>query len=181
MNGLYQQRRRDLDQWLSHNQPINGIPPTNDTLRRGIYEVMRQTRLVVTGINAVVPEAKVQDRNPYRAMPDWLDRALRFESFSLGAYPYKLPQAKRPGIRIALDEKDWRRRISVILYEDTMIWRVDEKGKKIQYNLLHLTFGDDGLTAKATQDSTMFLGDLTGWPELLTESLCLPLRLFLKE
>jgi hypothetical protein len=169
-HGPYQDWRDRLDAWLSGQAPALTSPEVKDR----ILAVLDQARLAVRGINATLDQVEVKDLNKYEFLASRLDDLLGFEEFSLAEYTYVLGGGKKPGIRLLVRQGDLGTRISILLFEDVVQWRVDHEGRKISAELMSLDLSGPELEAIWPESARDLFPAQADWRGRLTEALSLP-------
>jgi hypothetical protein len=174
----YQNWRKELDQWLAQREAQPIACQSTDAAARPVLKVMAQARQTVAGINATAPGVKILDLNKYENLAAIMDDILAMESFSLAEYTYDLPGGKHPGVRLWYDAPGGAPQITVLLFEDVHLWRVDASGEKISWQTLHLDLGGKEPAPALPEGAGRFFTPGQGWRGALIDALCLPVRLF---
>lgn len=152
--------------------PLAGAP-TGEPLTEQLAAVLASARAVVAALNALLPGDGVEDRNKYEHLAAMLGRIAQFQSFALAEYTYHLPDGRRPGVRLWLEEESWRRRVKVLLFHDVGRWRADPEGRKLSRELLSLDLGDGGVAPVLAPGLAAWFSPAWGWAECLAMALCL--------
>jgi hypothetical protein len=169
-HGPYQDWRDRLDTWLSGQAPAS----TSPEIKARLLAVLDQARLAIQGINATLDKAQVTDLNKYDFVASRLDDLLGFEEFSLAEYTYVLGGGKKPGIRLLVRQGDTATRISILLFEDVVRWRVDHEGRKISAQLLSMDLSGPEIEAVPPESAWDLYRAGDDWRGRLTEALSLP-------
>jgi hypothetical protein len=111
-----------------------------------VLEILRVTRSLARAISGAVDGVEMLDRNKYDFVAGRIETILSFDDFSLAEYSYASASepGKRPGLRIWLQRGEPRSIVEVILFEDVVAWRVDERGNKLSETLLTLSVDEHG-------------------------------------
>lgn len=111
-----------------------------------VLEILRITRNLARAIPGAVDGVEMVDRNKYDFVTSRLETILSFDDFSLAEYSYASASEPggRPGLRIWLQRGEPRSIVEVILFEDVVAWRVDERGNKLSETLLTLSVDEQG-------------------------------------
>lgn len=171
----YQAWQGQMARWLAEHPA--GAPPELAGEQGQAALVLAQAGRVMAAAAATLGEASVRDRNKYAFMLENLPRLWGFQSFSLAEYTYDLPGGTHPGLRLWLEETDWRRRVAVLMFEDVRIWRLDAGGGKYSHELLVLHLGPEGLRPAWDAAAAAWYDPAWGWRRALRQALCLPLLL----
>ncbi len=174
----YQAWQERLEAWLAA-QPAPPEPPwPPQTLPGQVAMVLAQARLLARGISATLEGAGLRDRNKYDFLGENLERFLGFQEFSLAEYTYELPGGGHPGLRLFLEERQWVRRVAVLMFEDVRLWRVDNQGGKVSHQLLLLELGPAGIVPRVDpQSGGEYYQPGWDWARALRQALCLPVLL----
>ncbi len=177
-DAAYQNWREELTDWLTKRQ----VPPIANKclnqLARPALEVLAQARQTVAGISATSADVKILDLNKYDNLASIMDDILAMDSFSLAEYTYNLPGNKHPGMRLWYDAPGGSPQITVLLFEDVHLWRVDINGKKVSWPTLHLNLSGDQPSPALPEGAERFFSPGQGWRGAISDALCLPVRLF---
>ena len=152
----YDSFRRAVDERLRGNVdgPAWGVQ-TADPVAAALVEILHEAARTVTAVGDALDRGTALDRNKYDFALSMIDRILSFDEWVLAEYTYELASGARPGIRLALEVGAVGRQVSVMLFEDTRRWRIDDDGRKVSYELL-----------------TLLLGPAAPAPHVAVESLC---------
>jgi hypothetical protein len=175
----YQKWRRELDAWLAaHAADEPALEVSGGPLARAAALVLAQARLAARGLDATQPRAQVADRNRYDHLAGRLEELLAFAEFSLAEYTIHLP-AQSPGVRLWY-QRAGGARITLVMFPDVRVWRVDAAGRKKSETLLTLWLEQDGPVPEPP--ATTPAGPQPGrdWRWELVDALCLPVRRFLE-
>lgn len=170
--------QRRLAAWLAENPAAPAPAPALAGEQAQAALVLAQARRVMAGAAATLAgAAAVADRNKYDFMFESLPRLWGFQSFSLAEYTYALPGGGHPGLRLWLEEADWRRRVAVLMFEDVRLWRLDAGGGKFSHELLVLHLEAHRVRPAWDPAANEWYDPAWGWRRALRQALCLPVRL----
>lgn len=173
----YERWQARLEAWLSR-QPAPSEPPWPPTSLPGqVARLLNLARLLARGIPATLEGVRLDDRNKYEFILEGLGRFLGFQEFSLAEYTYQLPGQQHPGLRLLLEESQWRRRVAVLMFEDVRLWRVDQAGGKVSHLLLLLAPGPQGLEPLVDPGCAEYFQPQWDWARALRQAMCLPVLL----
>ncbi|MCF8065975.1 MAG: hypothetical protein K9K36_12080 [Desulfarculaceae bacterium] len=144
---MYQPRKDLADRVLARlagqpAEPLSQLPP-GDPLAATLAAILAQARAAVAALNDELGEGAVKDRNHYDYLAQNLPRLAQFQSFALAEYAYHLKDGRNPGLRLWLEERQWRRRVDLLLFPEVGRWQVDAAGHKITRLLLTLWLEGD--------------------------------------
>lgn len=171
----YQAWQERLTAWIEARPPT--APPPLAGEQGQAAQVLAEARRIMAGAVATLAGVGVADRNKYDFMVASLPRLWGFQSFSLAEYTYDLPGGGHPGLRLWLEERDWRRRVAALMFEDVRVWRLDAAGGKYSHELLVLDLGQDGILPAWDRAAAEWYDPAWDWRRALRQALCLPVRL----
>jgi hypothetical protein len=175
--GAYQQWQGRLEAWLASQPPLPEPPWPPGSLPGQVARLLAQARLLARGIPATLEGVGLEDRNKYDFLLENLERFLGFQEFSLAEYTYVWPGGGHPGLRLLLEEEQWRRRVAVLFFEDVRLWRVDEQGGKVSHQLLLLDLGPTGLEPRVDLEAREYYQPQWDWARALRQAMSLPVLL----
>lgn len=171
----YAEFRARLDAWLEGNPPQPIATPGRVERAAPLLAVLARARAAAAGIAALCPELTLRDGNKYDFVAERIGDLINFETFSLAEYSYSLKGGRTPGLRL------WHRAapslVEVVLFEDVLIWRVDERGQKKSRLVLTLDVSGPEPVARPAASA----GDLVRpgpWDQALIDAMAAPLRLY---
>jgi hypothetical protein len=172
----YRRWRAELDAWLGEREagPLAEAPDP----ARAAGLVLDWSRLVMRGVGATQPRARVRDRNRYQELAGRLPELMAFEEFSLAEYTLDLP-AQSPGVRL-WHQRRGGSRITLVMFPDVRVWRVDAAGRKESQVLLTLWLEPEGPRPEPPATAPAGPAPAREWRTELTDALCLPVRRFLE-
>ena len=176
----YRSWRFRLSDWLDqaeHGDPVQSLV---GDVAASLVRIMRHARLTAQGINETLGQfGSLRDRNPYDRLWTVMDSVLEHQSYSLAEFAYVLPQNRHPGIRLFMEEHEGQRRAAVLFFEDVTMWRVDEAGRKVMYELLFLNLDQTRIIPEPPLEAQTYYKPDWTWRACLTEAMCLPIQLLL--
>ncbi len=152
--------------------PLEGAPH-GEPLTGQLAAILALARGAAAALNACLPGASLDDKNKYAHLGSMLERIASFQSFSLAEYSYHLPDGRRPGVRLWLEEERWRRYVRVLLFAEVGRWRADAAGRLASRELISLELGEKGPSPILAPHLNRFFPAAWGWEQCLTMALCL--------
>jgi hypothetical protein len=176
----YKSWRWRLTDWLDEAEDVSPVPSLVGDLAANLVRIIRHARLTAQGINETLGRGcSLRDRNPYERLWTVMDSVLEHQTYSLAEYTYVLPQNRHPGVRLFLEEQQDYHRVAVLFFEDVTMWRVDEAGRKVMYELLFLNLDQTRIFPEPPAEAQTYYKPEWTWRTCLTEAMCLPIRLML--
>ncbi|MCF8033893.1 MAG: hypothetical protein K9K66_16830 [Desulfarculaceae bacterium] len=153
-------------------EPLGGAP-VGEPLLEQLAAVLARARAVVAALDALLPGDGIDDLNKYEHLAGMLERIARFQSFALAEYTYHLAGGGQPGVRLWLEEAEWRRRIKVLFFPQVGRWQADGQGRMLSRELLGLTLEPGGIAPLLAPELGSWFSPAWGWEECLAMALCL--------
>lgn len=151
--------------------PLAGAP--GEAPAAQLAAILAQARAAAAALNAELAGGSLADRNHYDYLAQNLVRLAQFQSFSLAEYTLHLADGRNPGLRLGLEERQWRRRVEVLLFPEVGRWRVDAAGRKITRPLLTLWLENGGLRPVPGEGLEPAYRPDEDWPPALARAFCL--------
>lgn len=138
-----------------------------------VHSILELARRIAKAVPLISSEVMVQDHNKYGYMAHNLSTILGFDNFSLAEYVYMQPDGHRPGLRLWLSRQGFSLQLVVILFPQIGEWQVDQAGRMLRTELVHLDLSGD--VPKVLESVLEGIGPDTPWHEALAEAMCAPL------